>query len=71
MVKVENSNFVRDINSMGLSNTNISERNEYYSKVRLIQNQKEEINKVWSEMNGLKSDISDIKSLLQQLLEKD
>jgi len=69
-VKIEGADFVRDINSMGLSNTNMSEKNEYYAKVRLLQNQKEEINKVKSEMSNIKNDIGDIKALLQQLLEK-
>lgn len=69
-VKVEGVEFVRDTNSMGLSNTNMTEKNEYYAKVRMLQNQKDEINKVKSEMNNIKKDIGDIKSLLQQLLEK-
>ena len=69
-VKIDGAEFVRDTNSMGLSNTNTSEKNEYYAKVRMLQNQKDEINKVKSEMNNIKNDIGYIKSLLQQLLEK-
>ena len=69
-VKVNGADFVRDTHSMGLSNTNISEKNEYYAKLRLIQNQKEGINKVNEEINVLKNDITEIKTLLSQLLNK-
>jgi len=68
-VRVTNTNFVRDIDSMGLSNTNIVEKNEYYAKVRMVNSQKEEINKVKSEIDSLKSDMSDIKQLLNKILE--
>jgi len=69
-VKVTGTPFVRDISSMGLSNTNQSAKDEYYSKVRLISNQKIEINKVNQEINQIKSDMSEIKDLLKQLLVK-
>jgi len=70
LVKVNGTNFVRDTKSMGLSNTNYSEREEYYAKSKILNNQKTEINKVKSEIDILRNDIGDIKSLLQQLLEK-
>ena len=69
LVKVTGTDFVRDTNSMGLSNLNTSEKNEYYSKVRMMSVQKEEINKVKSEMESIKTDVSEIKSLLLKLLE--
>lgn len=69
-VKVNGADFVRDTHSMGLSNTNAAEKNEYYAKLRLIQNQKEGINKVNEEINALKNDITEIKTLLSQLLNK-
>ena len=69
-VKVDNTNFIRDINSMGLSNTDMASKDEYYSKVHMIQSQKENLNKVNGEINSLKEDISDIKMLLKQLLDK-
>jgi uncharacterized phage infection (PIP) family protein YhgE len=68
MVKVTGTNFVRDINSMGLSDTNQSVKDEYYSKLKLINNQKTEINKVNQEINHIKSEMSEIKDLLKQLL---
>lgn len=69
-VRVNGTNFVRDTNSMGLTNENIQEKNEYLSKLALVKNQKEEINKVKSEIDSLKSDMSDIKEMLLQLLNK-
>jgi len=71
LVKVENSTFVRDTASMVLNNINDSERQEYYNKVRILQNQKEEINKVKSEVKSIKEDISEIKQLLVTLLGKE
>jgi len=70
LVKVNNSNFIRDTESMAIMNHDVSEKNEYYNKVRLVQNQKAEINNVKAEIDDIKTDISDIKTLLLQLLDK-
>jgi len=70
LVKVNNSNFVRDINSMVLMPTDNTEKNEYYSKLRVLKNQKNEMNALKDEINNLKSDMDDIKNLLQQLISK-
>lgn len=70
MVKVEGTSFVRDINSMGLSNTDTIAKNDYYAKLGLLKRQKEELNTVWSEIQELRSDMNTIKSLLHQLVEK-
>jgi hypothetical protein len=69
MVKVTGTNFVRDTNSMGLSNINSMEKNEYYSKVRMVSLQKQEINNVKSEIADVKSEMQEIKQLLLKLLE--
>lgn len=69
-VKVNGTEFVRDTNSMGLSNTNITEKNEYYAKLKILKTQKEGINKVNEEINALKNDVTEIKTLLSQLLNK-
>jgi hypothetical protein len=71
LVKVENSNFIRDTKSMVLNNTNDYERQEYHNKVRILQSQKEEINKVKSEMQTIKNDMSEIKQMLVTLLGKE
>lgn len=70
LVKVVGTDFVRDVDSMGLSNTNTAEKNEYYSKLRMVTNQKEEINKLKSEINNMRDDVYEIKGLLRQLIEK-
>jgi len=53
LVKVNNTNFVRDTNSMALLNTDQNARNEYYNKVRQAQLQKQEINTVKEEVHAL------------------
>jgi hypothetical protein len=70
LVKVTNTNFVRDIESRALMPTDNTEKNEYYAKLRLVKIQKDEINKVKSEIDCIKLDMCEIKSLLQQLLIK-
>lgn len=70
LVRVTGTNFVRDINSRAILPTDDSEKNEYYAKLKLVKNQKEEINKVRSEIDCIKTDMCEIKSLLQQLLTK-
>lgn len=69
-VKVSGTNFVRDTNSMAIINTDNVEKNEYYAKQRLLQNQKSELNSIRSEIDDIKGDVSDIKQLLLQLLDK-
>lgn len=51
-------------------NTDVSEKNEYYNKVKLLRAQKEQINKMNSEITELKNDIGEIKSLMRQLIDK-
>lgn len=70
-VKINGAEFVRDTHSMGLSNTNTAEKNEYYAKLKMINSQKEGINKVNEEINSLKIDVTEIKNLLSQLINKD
>lgn len=69
-VKVEGTNFVRELKSMGLSNLDIFSKNDYYSKVRMMKSQKDEINNIRKDVNSLRTDMQDIKSLLEQLLNK-
>lgn len=70
VVPVTGTAFVRDINSMGLSNTDSKEKQEYYSKLKLVQNQKQELNSIRSEIDDVKNDVTEIKQLLLQLLNK-
>lgn len=70
MILTENSNFVRHTESMGLSNINKAEKDEYYAKLRMIKNQKDEINSLKSEISSLKEDVSEIKELLKKIANK-
>ena len=70
LVKVEESPFVRDTNNRALINQNYGERDEYYSKVRILNNQRSEINKLNNEIGQLKDDLTVIKELLTQLISK-
>jgi hypothetical protein len=69
-VKVEGTNFVRELKSMGLSNLDNISKNDYYSKVRMLKSQKDEINTIRKDVISLRTDMQDIKSLLEQLLNK-
>jgi hypothetical protein len=70
LVKVNDSTFVRDIQSGALINQDYSARDEYYAKVKMITNQKQELNIVRSEIDSIKNDISEIKQLMFALLNK-
>jgi hypothetical protein len=70
-VKVEGTNFVRDTSTMGLSNRNLTDKNEYLMKVKMLKGQKEEINNLKVEINSIKQDVSEIKNLLINLLGKE
>lgn len=70
LVKVTGTEFIRDTNTMALMNTDNTARNEYYTKVRMLKTQKEEINTIKEEIAGIKDDMSEIKKLMLKLLEK-
>jgi hypothetical protein len=70
LVKVTGTNFIRDTKSMAIMNTDVNEKNEYYNKVKLLRAQKEQINKMNSEIAELKNDIGEIKSLIRLLIDK-
>lgn len=70
LVDVKESKFSRDVSSMALINRDYSAREEYYNKVKILSNQKEEINNLKSELDSMRNDIKDIKILLTQLIGK-
>ncbi len=69
-VKIPGTNYVRDTKTMALINNDENARNEYYSKVQMMKVQKQEINNVKFELDGVKEDMNEIKLLLKALLEK-
>jgi hypothetical protein len=70
LVKVNNTNFVRDTESMAIINVDNNAKNEYYEKVRLAKSQKEQINKMNADISDLRDDIGQIKQLIQLLVSK-
>ena len=70
LVKVNNTNFVRDTESMAIINVDNTAKNEYYEKVRLAKSQKEQINKMNADITDLRNDIGQIKQLIQLLVNK-
>jgi hypothetical protein len=70
LVKVTGTSLIRDTNSMALINTDNESKNEYYNKLRMMKIQKEEINSVKTEIETIKQDMADIKSMMVKLLEK-
>lgn len=70
LVDVKDSKFVRDTKSMALINKDSAARDDYYAKVRMLTNQREEINNIKSEITSMKNDVNDIKELLKQLIGK-
>jgi gluconate kinase len=70
LVKVEGTNMYRDTNSMALVNRDTAGREEYFLKRKLVETQKQEINKLKEDFNNIKTEISEIKQLMLKLLEK-
>jgi uncharacterized coiled-coil DUF342 family protein len=64
-IKLENENkFVKNIANNSLINTDITGLKDYKNKKELAF----KVNDLSGEINNMKNDISDIKSLLQQLV---
>ena len=60
LVDVKDTKFVRDSSSMVLINNDFSAREEYILKSKLIKSQKDEINRVKTEIDSLKQDMVEI-----------
>ena len=69
LVKVNNTPFVRDVQSKALLNTDSNAKAEYMNKVKQLALQKQEINTVKEEVQSIKDDVTEIKQLLKKLLE--
>jgi len=67
IAKVKDSpGLVRDMSNQAVLNTDIAALEAYRRK----RNKQQELNEVISDINNMKSDIDQIKSLMQRLLEK-
>ena len=70
LIQIPGTQLYRDTESMALVNKDISGLEEYNMKRRMMATHKDEINKVKLELESVKEDMSDIKMMLQKLLEK-
>jgi chaperonin cofactor prefoldin len=70
LVQITGTNLYRDTETMAQVNKDDNGLKEYNMKRRMMATQKEEINKVKSEIAGIKEDISEIKQLMLKLMGK-
>ena len=62
---------VRDISSGAIINTNKTEYEEYMARVREAEERENAISQHTIEINNMKNELQDIKSLILQLLNKE
>ena len=68
-IKVEGySSLVRDINSNGIVNTNVSEYQTYMKRIRAREQQGDQIRSAVKEINNLKTELREIKGLIKELV---
>ena len=70
-VKVEGyESLVRDVSSNAIVNTNRSEYQLYMARIKSREKQGDEIRSAVKEINNLKAELREIKSLITKVLEK-
>ena len=70
-LKVEGyESLVRDVSSNAIVNTNRSEYQRYIARIRAREKQGDEIRSAVKEINNLKAELREIKSLLQEVIKK-
>ena len=68
-VKVEGyTSLVRDVNSNGIVNTNVSEYQTYMKRIRDREQQGDQIRSAVKEINTLKTELREIKGLIKELI---
>jgi len=70
LIPITGTKLFRDTENMALINKDVSGLEDYKSKRKFAELQREQINNVKMEMDSIKNDISDIKKLMVKLLEK-
>jgi len=70
LVQIPGTSLVRDTNSMDLINKDTNGLNDYLKKRQMAAAQKEEINTVKAQVAEIRNDMSEIKQLLLQLMDK-
>jgi hypothetical protein len=70
-LKVDGHNgLVRDMSTGAIINTNKSEYEEYMARKRMAEQREAEISKHSEDINILKNELQDIKSMLLEILQK-
>ena len=70
-IKVEgHTHLVRDVNSNAIINTNTTEYQLYMKRVKVREKQSDQLRGAVKEINNLKSELREIKSLLTKVLSK-
>ena len=64
----DNENLVRDSKSNCIINTNKSEYDEYLARRKLKQSEKNKVENLEKDMDTLKNELGEIKSLLKEIL---
>ena len=68
-VKVEGyTSLVRDVSSNGIVNTNVSEYETYMKRIRMRNEQGDQIRSAVKEINNLKAELREIKGLIKELV---
>ena len=68
-VKVEGyTSLVRDVSSNGIVNTNVSEYQTYMKRIRMRNEQGDQIRNAVKEINNLKAELREIKGLIKELV---
>ena len=70
LIPIPGTTLVRDTETMALINKDTSGQQEYYNRRNKLAAEKEQINKIKTEVQSLKDDVNDIKQLLNKILEK-
>ena len=71
LVQVKGTSFYRDTESMGLINRDRNGLDDYNMKRKMLITQKDEINKVRTEIDSLKQDMTEIKQMLLKIMDKE
>ena len=70
LIQITGTNLYRDTETMALVNKDVSGLEDYKMKRRMMATQKDEINKIKTELAGIKEDMTEIKQLVLQLIGK-
>jgi|TARA_R110002073_G_scaffold38687_2_gene110766 hypothetical protein len=69
-IKSDNPEFDRDMSSMGLINNNVNEYHAYVQRRESVMQSKSKAQDVIKDVEVLKNDMQEIKSLLHELIRK-